>query len=180
MKGRCLDDGGKDRLLARISLSSFFFSLEFSPFFASFSRVENFFLLIFRKARLKKLFVNSNISCDRGTNKIKKLEKIQDADRSVGLWIGGCAVDTTWLKKYTCVCVREGMDRGAKLPTADNNPEIERYGNGDTCIPLFTTPARNLASNFTLPLFANFIRLSMPLLSCPRRERRGGGQSLIL
>lgn len=70
------------------------------------------------------------------------------------------------------IYVREGMDRGAKLPTADNNPEIERYGNGDTCIPLFTTPARNLTSNFTLPLFANFIRLSMPLLSCPRRERR--------
>lgn len=72
------------------------------------------------------------------------------------------------------IYVREGMDRGAKLPTADNNPEIERYGNGDTCIPLFTTPAHNLTSNFTLPLFANFIRLSMPLLSCPRRERRGG------
>lgn len=56
------------------------------------------------------------------------------------------------------MCVCRGMDRGAKLPTADNNPEIERYGNGDTCIPLFTTPARNLTSNFTLPLFANFIR----------------------
>lgn len=37
--------------------------------------------------------------------------------------------------------IYRGADRAyAKLPTADNNPEIERYGNEDTCIPLFTVP----------------------------------------
>lgn len=75
------------------------------------------------------------------------------ADRSVGLWTGGWSCrwrDMAYERNiHIYVCARGG--RGAKLPTADNNPEIERYGNGDTCIPLFTTPARNLTSNFTLP-----------------------------
>lgn len=54
----------------------------------------------------------------------------------------GCGFDTTGLREI----YRRADYAYAKVPTADNNPEIGRYGNQDTCIPLFTVQVSLLSA----------------------------------